>query len=215
MDGYEATRQIREHETEQNIDKTPIIAMTGNAFEKDREKCFQAGMDDFLSKPVEPEVLNRMLYTHLSKEENNKTVEAAEPEVLPESIESLEQTPGVNPGQYQGVNPGQYPVFDREKCNERFGNDEELVQVVLDSFFQEITELINNLKTAVQDWDNEQIRSCAHALKGSAANVNAEQLRETAFTLEKMAKQENIEPLDQLLSTIETQLNAFTGEARL
>ncbi len=200
MDGYEATRQIRDHEESQDLEKTPIIAMTGNAFEKDREKCFQAGMDDFISKPVEPDVLARMLHSHLAKEENNqKGKVSVEPEVIADSVDSK----------------GQTPVFDREKCNERFGNDEELVQVVLESFFQEIAELIGNLATAVQDQDAQTIRSCAHALKGSAANVNAEQLRQTAFTLEQQSRQGNIESADQILAEIESQLTAFTGEAKI
>ncbi|MCG8632848.1 MAG: response regulator [Desulfobacterales bacterium] len=199
MDGYEATRQIRAHETEQGLEKTPIIAMTGNAFEKDREKCFRAGMDDFIPKPVEPDILNRKLHNHLSREGNNRICGAIEPEVSIDPVRSRELP----------------PVFDREKCNERFGNDDELIQVVLDSFMQETPDLINNLTTAVRDQDADNIRSCAHALKGSAANVNAEQLKETAFSLEKMADQGNLESAGQMLATIENQLNAFTGEARI
>jgi two-component system, sensor histidine kinase and response regulator len=57
MDGFEATRQIRENEKLLRMDHVPIIAMTGNAFESDKQKCFEAGMDDFISKPVEPDIL--------------------------------------------------------------------------------------------------------------------------------------------------------------
>nr|NJM04883.1 response regulator [Desulfobacula sp.] len=55
MGGFEATRKIRENEKNHNLAPVPIIAMTGNAFDSDRQKCFEAGMDDFLSKPVDPE----------------------------------------------------------------------------------------------------------------------------------------------------------------
>ncbi len=59
MDGFTATRKIREHEGDGH--HTPIIAMTANAMQGDREKCLEAGMDDYLSKPLKPEVLNEVI----------------------------------------------------------------------------------------------------------------------------------------------------------
>ena len=54
VDGFEATQQIRSREKESDCAKTPILALTANVFESDREKCFNAGMDDFISKPFTP-----------------------------------------------------------------------------------------------------------------------------------------------------------------
>ena len=52
MDGFEATKNVREYETKNNHDHIPIVALTANAMKGDREKCIKAGMDDYLSKPV-------------------------------------------------------------------------------------------------------------------------------------------------------------------
>ncbi len=65
MDGLEATRQIRLNEKAFKIAHVPIIAMTGNAFESDQKKCFKAGMDDFISKPVEPDILSQKIRSNL------------------------------------------------------------------------------------------------------------------------------------------------------
>lgn len=60
MDGIEATRRIRDYEGG-STRHTPIIALTANALAEDRQTCFEAGMDDFLSKPIQPHVLMRKL----------------------------------------------------------------------------------------------------------------------------------------------------------
>jgi CheY-like chemotaxis protein len=61
MDGYEATRAIREHEQENKLPRMPIIALTANALVGEDKVCYLAGMDDYLSKPVRPESLSSML----------------------------------------------------------------------------------------------------------------------------------------------------------
>jgi CheY-like chemotaxis protein len=71
MDGYEATRRIRTFERERSLPPTRIVAMTANAMEGDREACLQAGMDDYLAKPVTPEALIEKLKRNLPKNEGN------------------------------------------------------------------------------------------------------------------------------------------------
>ena len=240
MDGYEATRQIRAHEADQGSHRIPIVAMTGNAFEKDREKCFKAGMDDFISKPVEPEILARVLQVHLARPASDKNGNDQPIEPDSNTLPDLDDILGLdddtslddilNPGETDSYNPEVYlqeqepftpdsgaddlPVFDREKCFERFGDDPELVEVVMDSFFEEISELMANLSEAVPAGDAESVRAKAHALKGAAANVNAEQLRQTAFTLEQTAGKGDIGNAESLLAAINEQLDTFTGEAK-
>jgi CheY-like chemotaxis protein len=67
MDGYVATQLIREWEASQQLRATPIIALTANAFEDDRQRCAQAGMNDFLTKPIAVPALKAVLGTWLPK----------------------------------------------------------------------------------------------------------------------------------------------------
>ena len=201
MDGYEATRQIRRREAELQLPRMPIIAMTGNAFDKDREACFEAGMDDFISKPVEPDVLNRMLHFHLTRGVVPAKEAPADPETMP--LPAEEERPSAD------------LVFDREHLMERFGNDEELVAVVLESFIQEAPELFSKLKNAVDDDNTDEIRSCAHAMKGSAANVNAERVRHIALELEQAAGLGDTGSVPAMTERLEGAFEEFRREAMI
>jgi len=114
-------------------------------------------------------------------------------------------------------NDASVPVFDRTGFLERFGNDEELAAEILESFFQEVTGLVEKLVSAVKKdpFDPEYITACAHALKGAAANVNAEQLRVTALDIETRAG--NGVQLDTLIDPemLKDCLNRFKEKACL
>ncbi len=202
MDGLEATRQIRRREAELQLPRVPVIAMTGNAFDKDRENCFNAGMDDFISKPVEPDVLNHMLYLYLSRTAGERKIPQVEPET---TALASEQENHRRPS----------PVFDRERLMERFGDDGELVDLVLASFVEEAPELFLKLQTAVEDGMTDDIKSCAHAMKGSAANVNAERVRQIAMALEQAAGQGETALIKSLTGDLEKAFEEFRREAMI
>ena len=188
MDGFEATRRIREDEKSRNLAHVPIVAMTGNAFDSDRQKCFEAGMDDFISKPVEPEILARKISSNLT---DIKTDKDGHPEGHGKQIGSCK-------AEAERKLPGEYDLtleadlcFNRKKFLERFGGDEEIVKDILDSFFQEAPEFLEKIGNSIENQDMEEIQSNSHALKGAAANVNAEVLRKAALELEIQAKNGN------------------------
>ena len=65
LDGYEATRRIRQ--MEEPVSRLPIVAVTAHALEEDRERCFEAGMNDFVAKPVRPAIIREKISVHLSQ----------------------------------------------------------------------------------------------------------------------------------------------------
>jgi CheY-like chemotaxis protein len=216
MDGYEATRQIRAYEGQENLVATPIIAMTGNAFEKDRQACNAAGMDDFISKPVNPQTLIELINKYKSESLGSKSFQAPDSDILSDrdiiDVETQQQV-FVDFEDNDAV----VPVFDGTKFLERFGNDQDLAGEVLGAFLQEVHLLVDNLVAAIkkEPFDPEGVRACAHALKGGAANVNAEQLRRAAFNIETRAG--DGVPSDPLAvpELLKQHLNRFNGKAHL
>jgi signal transduction histidine kinase/CheY-like chemotaxis protein/HPt (histidine-containing phosphotransfer) domain-containing protein len=215
MDGYEATRQIRAYEALEKLTPTPIIAMTANAFERDRQRCKAAGMDDFISKPVNPQALIELIEAYKygtvpSVAFDPPNFDMPGPEMY--DIEKQEQ-----PLTALEDNDSRPSVFDRIGFLERFGNDRQLAAEVLESFFQEVQGVVDNLVSAVKQapFDPENVKACAHALKGAAANVNAEQLRLAAADIETQVG--NGLKLDTIVVTemIKENLNQFNRNAFL
>lgn len=206
MDGYTACRKIRGWEETQAHERTPVIAMTGNAYEHDRRQCFEAGMDDFMAKPVDPVDLSRKIDGFLSQtvtfKSENKT--AFQRDEKP-GIEKQNDSPLIETGALL--------CFNIEKLAERFGNDHELIEVVLDSFFEEASQFFNSIQEAIGQGDCETIRSSAHAIKGGSANVNADRLTREAKTLETMAKQGDIHSLQEQYDIVLTEYSAFKEAA--
>jgi signal transduction histidine kinase/CheY-like chemotaxis protein len=212
MDGFEATQKIREHEKNHNLKSVPIIAMTGNAFDSDRQKCFEAGMDDFIPKPVEPDLLARKIGLNLTDTKDDKSG-------YPEGLDDFKRLYKAADEQKR---PGEGDLnlepalcFNREKLRERFGGDEETVKDILDSFFQEAPEFLDKIKEAIHNQDMEDIESLSHALKGTAANVNAEALRKAALELEIQAKKDNPEIFIEQYKIIMNEYQRFMREAKL
>jgi signal transduction histidine kinase/DNA-binding response OmpR family regulator len=215
MDGYEATRQIRAYEALEKLTPTPIIAMTANAFERDRQRCKAAGMDDFISKPVNPQALIELIEAYKYGTVPSVTFDPPNVDMPGPEMYDIEKQEQALTGFED--NDSRASVFDRIGFLERFGNDRQLAAEVLESFFQEVEGVVDNLVSAVKQapFDPENVKACAHALKGAAANVNAEQLRLAAADIETQVG--NGLKLDTIVVTemIKENLNQFNRNAFL
>lgn len=188
MDGYEAVRQIRAYEALESLAPTPIIAMTGNAFERDRQRCKSAGMDEFIPKPVNPHALIELINRYTSETYASAVFVPSNLGMPDHERDDAEHQIPASTG--LDDNDALVSIFDRTGFLERFGNDEEIASEVLASFFQEVEGLLDNLVSAVKKdpFDPEDVEAFAHALKGAAANVNADQLKSAAFDIEIQAR---------------------------
>jgi CheY-like chemotaxis protein/HPt (histidine-containing phosphotransfer) domain-containing protein len=179
VDGLEATRRIRTAESEAPQGslphpRLPVIAMTAGAMQDDRESCLQAGMDDFVSKPVMPRALAEVLAKWLPPE--SKQFAVPPPSALPAFTEDKPAPPPPS------------SIFDMAELLDRMEGSTELAGDILDCFLEEIPEQIQSLWRAVETGRSEEIAQQAHRLKGASANVGGKALQALALEMELAAK---------------------------
>jgi len=187
MDGLEATRLIRADERFHDL---PIIAMTANAMPGDREKCLQAGMNDHVSKPVDPSQLYATLIRWIRKSQVD-TAEHLSPSLTerPENALDFTDLPGID-------------VADGLK---RVAGDQSLYGKILGKFHASQADTLQGIRDALAVDDRQQAAQLAHALKGVAGNIGANALYEDVTRLEAALKTTvPIEP--ELLSDAEASL---------
>ncbi|WP_417788689.1 response regulator [Terasakiella pusilla] len=196
MDGYEATGVIR---SDARFKQLPIIAMTAHAMRSEHNKCLAAGMNDHLTKPVEPDQLFETLAKWI-KASAHKT-ERATDTVLP------------NPHQHD---PNLLPVkmdgIDLEGGLDRLGGNSKLYRELLEIFRRDRSGLVGEIKQALNDNDIENARMLSHSIKGVAGAIAANDIFVASRDLEEAlirGKTEVAPIIDQLEKAYDTVLNAI------
>ena len=187
MDGYEATAEIRRRE-EGSPQRTPIIAMTANALEGDREKALRAGMDDYIAKPVKPAKLNAVLERWASAREG-------EPEAAGEFPE------GVGNGHAPPENPMDPVVLDSLR---ELGGDDILAELAK-LFLEDAEPRLAALGDAVKAGDARTVEQVAHVLKGSSGNMGARRMSGLAAELQDIGASGDLSKAPESLRSLEAE----------
>jgi CheY-like chemotaxis protein len=193
MDGLEATARIRQAEAAAG-GHVPIIAMTAYAMSGDRERCINSGMDDYVTKPINPEELHSVIARVTGGVDLR-----------------LKEFPHSSPAPVCEI-AGEDAVFDREGFLVRLGGNEDMVPRFLGLFGETATKNITELHQALKDGDYETARRNAHTIKGAAANVGALQLRAAALAFEKCDLQSDVDCRNNMLKAIEICYQRFLDE---
>ncbi len=175
MDGYEASRRIRDLEKQgtgfdSGLMRIPIVAMTAHAVSGIRDKCLEAGMDDYISKPLRRTDLIAMI----NKWTPSKT--GTDP-LLPEE---KHRPPATDP-------------IDFEKALKEFENDRDFLTEVLEEFIRTVGEQLPKIRQALVSKDADTLKQEAHSIKGGAANLTACELSKAAGVLEDIGKTAHFE----------------------
>jgi PAS domain S-box-containing protein len=181
MGGLEATAAIRERERETGR-HIPIVAMTAHAMKGDRERCLDAGMDDYLSKPVRAEELNQAIQR-----------------VVPQP-----------PKAASTAVPEQAADADEEAALlARFG-DRKFLRGMVRIFQADSAKTLSRIREAIAQQDAEGLRSAAHALKGSAANFLAKEAVDAAYQVELMGREQKLSGAEAGCRRLEAEIAALS-----
>lgn len=192
LNGYDAAKKIRAGEaTPQNIN-IPIVAMTANAMMGERQKCLDAGMSDYITKPISAEVLvataTKWLSSTFMKEallENNQLNEFNKP--TPDTLDSQS-----------------LPDWDKDNALSRLLNNENLLIKVCELYLQSTPVKLEELEDAINNNNLSQISKLSHSLKGSSGDVGAANLHKLFDELEVMASENAMGSMKNKLELIQT-----------
>ena len=192
MDGLEATRQIRNPQSAVLDHTIPVIALSANAMNSDREACLAAGVVDFVPKPVSIDDLRGALERWLPFERGGTS------DVPPTSL------------QPQPIDK-KLVVFDRAGVFNRMMGDEELISDYLLSFLANFPDQLRTLKNYIKLMDASGCSLKAHSIKGAAATLGAQMLQRAAAAIEAGADSGDFQQVDREMMELEEAFIDFTN----
>ncbi len=215
MDGFEASRMIRHHEKTAATPHLPIIALTANAMQGDRELCLSAGMDDYLSKPVKTLELQKMLLRWLPDKLPAPYPIALEQSTATKAAEKTEDQQNITSPDIDAkievrndiahelqMKLDKLAILDEQHLDGlRRETREELFQRLVKIFLNELPNYVSKIYSALEMQDGEALYQAAHKMKGSVSSLGARRIHALCLQLENMAHAGELAAARSLVST--------------
>lgn len=224
MDGFEATRAIRQHEESlahagAHPRRIPIIALTANAIQGDRERCLAAGMDDYLTKPFAMDELIRTIERYGREAEpsgpaqpdaaNSPAIDAATPLAADSAVDAAAPAaPDVDEIALPpegSMNPVA-PAFNMEDLKQRWGGDPQFVESLIVRFCDQIGGELAHLERNLEEQQTVEFTRYAHGIKGAASYVCAEGVRANAAALEQLGIAGRLQDAGEFLAALRSEV---------
>ncbi|MEA2736250.1 MAG: hypothetical protein QOE14_2701 [Humisphaera sp.] len=196
MDGFEAARRIRNaegHAQPVECGALPIIALTANAIQGDRERCLNAGMDGYVAKPIDPDLLFQAILTLVQRSLRQAAV------IAPPAARATEHTVKL-----AATVPGYEAPINLETLLRRCRGKATLVESLLGKFDAAIGAQLDELRGAFTRIDGAAVSRVAHAIKGASANLSANAVSSAAAELERLGAKGEWESANESLQRLET-----------
>eukprot|EP00913_Durusdinium_trenchii_P023464 g22042.t1 len=191
LDGLAATKEIRSRELLTNT-HLPIVAMTANAMQGDREECLDAGMDAYVSKPINTDELCRVLQRVSDDESDTRMTDESSNGCFSQDVE----------------------VFNEQTALDRVDGDLEFLVEIMGDFLGECAPRITEMYHALQTGDTETLRRIAHTLKSNAGSFSAHPTAESALRLEEICAESRLDEAEDALVQLERDLTILQNALR-
>jgi signal transduction histidine kinase/DNA-binding response OmpR family regulator/HPt (histidine-containing phosphotransfer) domain-containing protein len=190
MDGLTTTMRIRESERETRL-HLPIIAMTAHAMKGDRERCIEAGMDGYVSKPISSQELEEAIASALLMRGETKPVASSE----------ADRESATPPTALSVI------AWDMGKTLEQLGGDEKLLHEVVEIFLDDVPKHMASLRRAIAEGNAEAVEGAAHTLKGELGYLGISEVSRKARELEEFGRKSDLRLAAGLYATLESELS--------
>lgn len=191
MDGLTATRRIRAIEAESRAVRTPVIAVTANAYADDRARCLETGMDDYLSKPYSEKALHDMLVKWLTTPAKRATTNRR---ALKAAGQEAESTPSAT--------PPLSVVLDQSVIAALRQARPDLLKRLISTYLSYAPKAIDELNMASKNLNFDQLKTLAHSFKSSSANLGASSIAASSRQLERVAAERCAKDAQNLVAEI-------------
>lgn len=198
MSGIEVTEKIRDREKDSGQEPIVIIAVTANALGSMRQRSLDAGMNGFIVKPIQPDLLVDYLKPWLAVP--HQVESGRRPEMAYEDSEMDEVE--------------EQATWDRNLALQYLGGDEDLLQDLMKLFIHRKNKLLTAIEDAMKTTDGEAISCAAHAFKGAVNHFAAKKCQRLALTIEYKAGEGGLEGLDNYFSELQTAADTLEKELK-
>jgi HPt (histidine-containing phosphotransfer) domain-containing protein len=197
MDGLEATRQLRLQEQQHPPCRTPVIAVTANAFQGERERCLAAGMDDYVSKPFKYAELREILQRWLLREGETGATSHAPGDLACAVAE--DHSSGL---ESEGILVDEKALGEIRKLQRQGAPS--VLDKIIKIYLETSPKLLETLHNAIaEDKPASSVRQAAHSFKSTNANLGATRLADLCGEIEEMARQDLTTGAERILREIE------------
>jgi CheY-like chemotaxis protein/HPt (histidine-containing phosphotransfer) domain-containing protein len=197
MDGFEATRRIRGMDAHNPNVRVPVVALTAYALQGDREKCLNAGMDDYCAKPFNEKQIRALVRkwacvssSRHDTDARTQAHEACAGQGHCASWDSLAEAPDSD-------SEDATPLFDREGLLQRLMNDTDIAATTLEAFLEDMPGKLYTMQRLIEERNASDIERIGHNIKGSCASAGAEAMRRSALALENAGREGDMDAIER------------------
>lgn len=224
LDGIGATQKIRNIERTQGLPRIPIVALTAHAMATDQNRCLDAGMDDYVTKPIDKTLLQTAIAKQLGKNRAGDSTEGDDcdgqaPAVETPTEESRVSIPAIVEGENTDMSQqtkaerfAEIPVFDLQDLQSRVGNNLDLIEKIASIFETSSETYVINVTQALASDDSDAANHAAHALKGAAASLGGKRCAEVARQLESASREGDLERAREFSNQLTPQIKMLQEE---